>query len=42
MIEDTIANYRLTAKIIEKELLQIFPKTSSVALQIRVSEHFLI
>jgi hypothetical protein len=41
MVEDNIANYRLTAKIIEKELLQMFPKTNSVALEIKVSEHFM-
>ena len=42
MVEDKIASYRLTAKIIEKELLEMFPSTSSEALQIRVSEQLLI
>lgn len=42
MVEDNIASYRLTAKIVEGELLQIFPNTTSVALQIRVSARLLM
>lgn len=37
MVNDQIASYRLTAEIVERELLQIFPDTTSVALQVRVS-----
>lgn len=36
MVTDKIANYRLTKKIIEKELLQMFPTTDKAALEIKV------
>lgn len=36
MVKDKIAHYRLTKKIIETELLRMFPATSSTALEIRV------
>ena len=42
MVEDNIASYRLTVKIVEEELLRIFPDTTSVALQIRVSAKLLM
>jgi hypothetical protein len=37
MVDDTIASYRLNKEIVEDELLQIFPDTTSVTLQVRVS-----
>jgi hypothetical protein len=36
MVQDKIANYRLTRRIIQEELLQMFPATSSTTLDIRV------
>lgn len=36
MVPDKINHYRLTKKIIEKELLQMFPATTSAELEIKV------
>lgn len=37
MVDDKIASYRLNKEIDENELLQNFPDTTSVTLQVRVS-----